>query len=151
MKVMRFTDLGLGGRGEVKSDINVTPLIAVLFVLLIILMLQFPIVGPGVDVRVPRAAHTVDKPDPRTHEVTVVAVAADRRIFLNYVPVREKDLAAKVSESLKGKKDKTVLFKGDEDAPYSTVMAAIDSLRKAQIKNISLIVRDERTTSGAER
>ena len=132
--MVRFTNLGLGGRGEIKSDINVTPLIAVLFVLLIVLMLYVPTSPNGVDVRVPRAANTVDKPDPRTHEVTVVAIAADRRIFLNYVPVWEKDLAAKVTESLQSKKDKTVLFKGDEDAPYSAVMAAMDSLRKAQIR-----------------
>jgi biopolymer transport protein ExbD len=115
-----------------------------------ILMLQFPIVSPGVDVRVPRAAHTVDKPDPATYEVTVVAIAADRRIFLNSVPVWEEDLAAKVTESLQSKKDKTVLFKGDEDVPYSVVVAAIESLRRARITNISLVVREERAPSGKE-
>lgn len=147
--MVRFTNLGLGGRGEIKSDINVTPLIAVLFVLLIILMLYVPTSPNLFDFRLPRATHTVDKPDPRTHAVTVVAIEADRRLFLNNVPVWEKDLAAKVTESLQSKKDKTVLLKGDEEAPYSAVMAAVDGLRKAQIKNISLIVREERGTSRA--
>jgi biopolymer transport protein ExbD len=145
--VVRFTNLGLGGRGEIKSDINVTPLIAVLVVLLIILMLYVPTWSHGPESWLPRATHTVDKPDPRMYAVTVVAILADRRLFVNRVPVREKDLAAKVTESLQSKKDKTVLLKGDEDTPYSAVMAAVDSLRKAQIKNISLIVREERGPS----
>lgn len=148
--VVRFTNLGLGGRGEIKSDINVTPLLAVLFVLLIILMLHVPPSPHGSDFRLPRATHTVDKPDPRTHGVTVVAIGADSRIFLNRVPIRERDLATKISESLENKKDKTVLFEGDEEAPYSTVMAAVDTLRKAQIKSISLIVREESGPSGTQ-
>lgn len=139
--MVRFTNLGLGGRGEIKSDINVTPLVAVLLVLLINLMLIVPTSRDGSGFRLPRAANTVDKPDPETHDVTVVAIAADRRIFVNYMPVHEEDLAAEVARSLESKKDKTVLFEGDEEAPYSAVMAAMDSLRKAQIKNVSLIVR----------
>jgi biopolymer transport protein ExbD len=147
--VVRFTNLGLGGRGEIKSDINVTPLIAVMLVLLINLMLIVPTSRDGSGLRIPPAANTVDKPDPETHDVTVVAITADRRIFLNDVPVREADLAANVAKSLDSKKDKTVLFEGDEEAPYSAVMAAVDILRKAQIKNISLIVREERGRSGS--
>jgi biopolymer transport protein ExbD len=93
-----------------------------------------------VDLRVPRAAHTVDTPDPATYEVTVIAIAADRRVFLNSVPVGEEDLAVEVAESLRSKKDKTVLLKADEDAPYSAVMAAIESLREAKINDVSLVV-----------
>ena len=86
--MVRFTNLGLGARGELKADINVAPLVAVVLVLVINLMILMPPSPGGTGLRLPRAANTVDKPDPSTHEVTVVAIAADRRIFLNYVPVR---------------------------------------------------------------
>ncbi|RPJ84759.1 MAG: biopolymer transporter ExbD [Acidobacteria bacterium] len=129
-------DVG-GASGGVKSDINVTPLVDVMLVLLIIMMLIAPMLQKGVDVKLPQAANTVDKPE--TQEQTVIAVAADKRMYLNSVPVREDDLRAKVQEVLETKKEKIVLIKGDEDAPYSAIMATMDRLREAQIENIGLI------------
>ena len=73
-------DLG-GAKGGVKSDINVTPLVDVMLVLLIIMMLIAPMLQKGVDVKLPTAANTVDKPE--TQEQTVVAVTADGRLHLN--------------------------------------------------------------------
>ncbi|MFB3853371.1 MAG: ExbD/TolR family protein [Vicinamibacterales bacterium] len=129
-------DVG-GASGGVKSDINVTPLVDVMLVLLIIMMLVAPMLQKGVDVKLPQAANTVDKPE--TQEQTVIAVAADKRMYLGSVPVREEDLRAKVQEVLETKKEKIVLIKGDEDAPYSAIMATMDRLREAQIENIGLI------------
>jgi biopolymer transport protein TolR len=129
-------DLG-GAQGGVKSDINVTPLVDVMLVLLIIMMLVAPMLQKGVDVKLPAAVNTVDKPE--TQEQTVIAIAADKRLYLNAVPVREDDLRQKVTEALEGKKEKIVLIKGDEDAPYSAIMAAMDKLREAQIENIGLV------------
>jgi len=129
-------DVG-GATGGVKSDINVTPLVDVMLVLLIIMMIVAPMLQKGVDVKLPQAANTVDKPE--TQEQTVIAVAADKRMYLNSVPVREDDLRAKVQEALESKKEKIVLIKGDEDAPYSAIMATMDRLREAQIENIGLI------------
>jgi len=151
--VVRFTNLGLGGSGEIKSDINVTPLVAVLLVILFDLMLIVPWHGGyGPEVRLPRAAHTVDKPDPYLFqfEGTMLTVNSRALIYLNSVPIHGKDLPAKVIKSIQSAKDKTVLLTADEDAPYSAVMAVIDSLRKAQIKNISLIVDKKRGPSGAQ-
>jgi len=138
-------DLG-GASGGVKSDINVTPLVDVMLVLLIIMMLVAPMLQKGVDVRLPQAANTVDKPE--TQEQTVIAVAADRRIYLNSVPVREDDLRVKVQEALETKKEKVVLIKGDEDAPYSAIMATMDRLREAQVENIGLIAEKRTGRAG---
>ncbi len=80
--------MDVGGAKTVKSDINVTPLVDVMLVLLIIMMLVAPMLQKGVDVKLPQAANTVDKPE--SQEQTVVAVAADRRLYLNSVPVREE-------------------------------------------------------------
>ena len=129
-------DLG-GAQGGVKSDINVTPLVDVMLVLLIIMMLVAPMLQKGVDVKLPVAENTADKPE--TQEQTVVAIKADRTLYLNGVPVREGDLRARVTEALDEKKTKIVLIKADEDAPYSSVMSTMDKLREAQIEDIGLI------------
>ncbi len=141
-------DVGGGGRGEVKSDINVTPLVDVMLVLLIIMMIVAPMLQKGVDVKLPQAANTVDKPE--TQEQTVIAITANKGIYVNAKPVREEELVQKVQESLESKKEKVVLIKGDEDAPYSAIMAAMDELRKAQIENVGLVAeRRARAAGGA--
>ncbi len=139
-------DVGGGSRGEVKSDINVTPLVDVMLVLLIIMMIVAPMLQKGVDVKLPQAANTVDKPE--TQEQTVIAITATKGIYLNAKPVREEELTQKVQESLESKKEKTVLIKGDEDAPYSAIMATMDQLRKAQIENIGLVAEKRARVAG---
>jgi biopolymer transport protein TolR len=127
----------LGKTGGVKSDINVTPLVDVMLVLLIIMMIVAPMLQKGVDVKLPTAANTADKPE--TQDQTVVAVTADGRLFLNSVEVPENDLVRRVTDALEAKKAKIVLIKADEDAPYGRVMAAMDSLRKAQVEDMGLV------------
>jgi len=129
-------DLG-GAKGGVKSDINVTPLVDVMLVLLIIMMIIAPMLQKGVDVRLPVAANTQDKPE--TQEQTVVAVSADGRMHLNQVAVPDRDMPQRVSDALDLKKERIVYLKADQDAPYGRVMAAFDALRKANVENIGLI------------
>jgi biopolymer transport protein ExbD len=129
-------DVG-GAKGGLKADINVTPLVDVMLVLLIIMMLVAPMLQKGVDVKLPQAANTSDKPD--TQEQTVVHVTADNRFFVNGVPVDRRDFADRVANVLEDTKERVVLIKGDTDAPYSAIMEAMDDLRKANIENVGLI------------
>jgi biopolymer transport protein ExbD len=137
---VRLNDVGVGDRGKVKSDINVVPLVAVLFVLLSVMMISVPTVHVGGGIRLPDAVYTVDKPNPDCGELTVVSIAADRSLYVNCRFVTEGEFAAKVTESLERNKDRVVLIKADEAAPYSAIMAAMDGLRRAQIANVSLVV-----------
>ena len=130
-------DVGGGGKDSLKSDINVTPLVDVMLVLLIIMMIIAPMLQKGVDVKLPTASNTTDKPE--TQDQTVVAVDASGRMFLQSLEVPENDLARKVTEYLETKKAKIVLIKADEDAPYGRVMAAMDALRKAQVEDMGLV------------
>ena len=107
-------DVG-GAKGGLKADINVTPLVDVMLVLLIIMMLIAPMLQKGVDVKLPQAANSVDKPE--TQDQIVVAITADKGMYVNAMPVREDDLRQKVQDALETKKEKIVLIKGDEDAP----------------------------------
>jgi biopolymer transport protein TolR len=129
-------DVG-GSKGGLKADINVTPLVDVMLVLLIIMMLIAPMLQQGVSVRLPQASNTADKPE--TQDQTVVAVTADKRLYLNGVPIQEGELQARIQTLMESKKEKVVLIKGDEEAPYSAIMNAMDRLREANIENIGLI------------
>jgi biopolymer transport protein TolR len=129
-------DVG-GAKGGLKADINVTPLVDVMLVLLIIMMLVAPMLQKGVDVKLPQAANTADKPE--TQEQTVLHVTADSRYFVNGVPVDKRDAADRIANVLEDKKEKVVLIKGDTDAPYSAIMEMMDDLRKANIENVGLI------------
>jgi len=129
-------DVG-GAKGGLKADINVTPLVDVMLVLLIIMMLIAPMLQKGVDVKLPLASNSADKPE--TQEQTVVAVDANKRFFLNSIPVREDDLTTQITAIMENRKEKVVLIKGDSEAPYSAIMNAMDKLRAANIENIGLI------------
>jgi biopolymer transport protein ExbD len=129
-------DMG-GGKGGPKSDINVTPLVDVMLVLLIIMMLIAPMLQKGVDVQLPEAGNTVDKPD--TQEQTVVAIDSANQFWVNGLQVSRVDFAERVKAALDDKTEKVVFIKGDQDASYSAIMQAMDDLRAAAIENIGLI------------
>jgi biopolymer transport protein TolR len=134
-------DLG-GAKGGVKSDINVTPLVDVMLVLLIIMMLVAPMLQQGVSVKLPTAVNTVDKPEVQGQ--TVIAIAKDKQVFLNAKPVQGGDLTTRITELLENQKDKIVLIKADEEVEYGAVMAAMDQLRQAGIEDIGLITERKR-------
>ena len=145
-------DVG-GTKGGVKSDINVTPLVDVMLVLLIIMMLIAPMLQQGAPVNKPEAANGVDKPD--TQDQTVVAVDSRGHFYVNAIPVADPvDLVPRVQRALEDKKEKVVYLKGDKDAKYSAIMDAMDAFRKAQIENIALITEPKNKpgqTSGGGR
>ena len=126
-----------GQQGGVKSDINVTPLVDVMLVLLIIMMLVAPMLQKGVDVRLPSAANTTDKPD--TQGQTVVGIQANKQLFLNSVPLRQVDLPTRVGDLMASQAEKVVLIKADEDVDYATVMETMDNLRMAGVEDMGLI------------
>ena len=128
----------IGGGGGVKSDINVTPLVDVMLVLLIIVMLVAPLVQQGVQLTLPVATNTADHPE--TPDQTTVQITSDRRFWINGGQVAEKELRILIEEALEGKKDKLVLIKADVEAEYSAVMFAMDELRAAGIEDMALIV-----------
>jgi biopolymer transport protein TolR len=138
-------DLG-GAKGGIKSDINVTPLVDVMLVLLIIMMLIAPMLQQGVSLRLPTATNTVDKPE--SQDQTVISIAANKEVYLNAKPVREADLAQKLTDILENKAEKIVLIKADEEVEYGAVMAVMDQLRQAAIEDVGLITEKLKVSGG---
>ena len=142
--------MNLGGGGGVKSDINVTPLVDVMLVLLIIMMIVAPLLQQGVSVKLPTATNTAEKPE--TQGQTVVAITADKRYFVNAVQVQQADMGRRINDLLDKAKEKVVIIKADEDVEYGAVMEAMDTLRAAGIEDMGLITETRRTaaTAGAQ-
>lgn len=138
-------DVG-GSKGGIKSDINVTPLVDVMLVLLIIMMIVAPLLQKGADVKLPMAANTSDKPE--TQEQTVLAIDRTDRYFVNGLPVRKEELRQKVEEALESKKERIILIKADVDARYSAVMDAMDELRASGIEDMGLITDPKARAGG---
>ena len=130
-------DVG-GARGGVKSDINVTPLVDVMLVLLIIVILVAPMLQKGVDVAMPEAINTQEKPD--TSDQTVVQVDRDNKLYVNGKPMASQaDAIARLTTIMETVKDKTLYLKGDKDAQYGAIMSMMDALRAAKIETVALI------------
>jgi biopolymer transport protein ExbD len=137
----------VGGSGEgPKSDINVTPLVDVMLVLLIIMMIVAPLLQQGVSLTLPIANNSSEKPE--TQEDTVVAITADGRFHLNGQPVQDGDLRRRVEEALELKNQRLLVLRADEDAAYSSVMQAMDELRSANIEDIGLITERRGSQQG---
>ncbi|HVG72841.1 MAG TPA: biopolymer transporter ExbD [Vicinamibacterales bacterium] len=138
----------LGGSSGIKSDINVTPLVDVMLVLLIIMMIVAPLLQQGVPVNLPIAANSSEKPE--TQDQTVVTIDRGKNVYLNAVPVPSGQLQSRVTTVLEDKSDKIVIIKADDETPYSAVMATMDELRAAGIEDMGLITDTRRKSSQAQ-
>jgi len=143
--------MDLGSKGSLKSDINVTPLVDVMLVLLIIMMLIAPMLRQD-PVTLPEADNAGEKPE--TQGQTIVAIDASSQFYVNRLRVTAGELVPRVQRALEDKKEKLVYVKGDKDAKYSAIMEAMDALRQAQIEDIALITEHKpepaaRTAGGA--
>jgi biopolymer transport protein TolR len=138
----------LGGSSGIKAEINVTPLVDVMLVLLIIMMIVAPLLQQGVPVTLPIAANSSEKPE--TQDQTVVTIDRGKNVYLNAVPVPSGQLQSRVTTVLEDKSDKIVIIKADDETPYSAVMDTMDELRAAGIEDMGLITDTRRKSSQAQ-
>lgn len=130
---------GSGGRGEVTSEINVTPMADVMLVLLIIFMVVTPMLQKGVNVEMAKTKNPTDMKEADKEDSVLVAVTRDGGYYLNQDRVAIDDLSSKVSDLLSGRLDKTIFLKGDFRAKYGDVVKVVDNLRAAGIDKIGLL------------
>jgi biopolymer transport protein TolR len=139
-------DVG-ASKGSLKADINVTPLVDVMLVLLIIMMLIAPMLQKGVAVQLPEASHGVVKPDSASQ--TVVAIDSANQFWVNGLQFSKSQFGERVKAALEDKAEKVVLIKADKDALYRAVMEAMDDLRRHGIEDIGLITEPKMTNPPA--
>ncbi len=133
--------------GGMNHEINITPLADVMLVLLIIVMLIAPLIQKGVDVVLPEAANTEDKPE--NDGQTILAVTAGGEFFVDNIQVAESDMLQAVRDALDRKLERVILIKADQDANYSSVMTVLDQLQRAGIEDIGLVTERKVGSGGA--
>ena len=124
---------------KVNSNINVTPMVDVMLVLLIIFMVITPMLNNKVTVDLPTAAAAVVMDDANKEDAVTVAVTRDGSTFLGGDRVTDEDLGAKVSAKLENKTTKEVFLRADNRANYGKVMDAIDGIRAAGVSQLGLL------------
>lgn len=117
-------------------DINVTPFIDVMLVLLIIFMVAAPLAT--VDIRVDLPASTA-KPQPRPEKPVYLTVKADKQLYVGETAVAESGLANMLDEQTGANKETTIFFQADKSVDYETMMHVMDTLRKAGYLKVGLV------------
>ncbi len=139
-------DVG-GSKGGVKADINVTPLVDVMLVLLIIMMVVAPMINQGASITLPTAANSTPKPD--TSDQTVVSIDSNGSYYVNAVgPITKEDVPQRLRDIFDATGQKIVFLKGDQDAAYGAIMDLMDALRRAQIDTVALITDKQQRSGG---
>jgi biopolymer transport protein TolR len=124
---------------KVNSNINVTPMVDVMLVLLIIFMVITPMLNNKVNVDLPKAAAAVVMEDANKEDAVVVAVTRDGKAFLGQDRVTLDDIGTKISAKLENKTNKEVFLRADSRANYGKVMDTIDGIRTAGVSQLGML------------
>ena len=133
----------------VLSEINVTPLVDVMLVLLIIFMIAAPMLHQGIQVALPKSQ--AERLKMTANDPLVISVSKDGIVYLMETPVHGSLLVEKLTPLLKSRQDQTVFVKGDHAAAYGKVVEVLDILRRGGIKQIGIVTEPVRTSTGGGR
>ncbi len=146
--------MGIAVRDEghkVSSNINVTPMVDVMLVLLIIFMVITPMLQNKVSVDMARVDNPVAMPDADKEDAIVVAITRDGAVFLGQNKIAVSDLGTEVANKLAGTPGRTIYIRADARAQYRAVEDAIDAVRTAGVDDVGLLTqKKEAGSAGGE-
>ena len=125
----------------VLSEINVTPLVDVMLVLLVIFMITAPMLHQGIEVALPKA--NAKNLQARVEDPLIVSINRDGIVYLGETPIHPTQLAERLTPVLQARQDKAVFLKGDRDVRYGAVVEVLDALRAGGIQNIGMITQND--------
>ncbi len=125
-----------GQRGQFVSQINVTPLVDVMLVLLVIFMVTAPIIQQGVEVNVPRVKAAAL---PGKEQQFVVSITHNQDVYLNDTRLSLDQLTEKLQAISGERRDREVFVRADEDVPYGVVIRTMAAIRAAGIENVGMV------------
>jgi biopolymer transport protein ExbD/biopolymer transport protein TolR len=142
---MAFT--GPNGRTQTSlAEINITPLVDVVLVLLIIFMVTAPVLQSGIEVAVPKTRTVKEITDERL----VININKDQEVFLGNDPVNINEIAAKIRQKIRDPLHQAIYVRADENVPFGAFATVMDAVKQSGITNVS-IVTQPLETHGAKR
>ncbi len=133
-----------GPGGGPTSDMNVTPLIDVLLVLLIIFMVITPMLQKGVSVDLAKTNNPVQMPDADKEDALLVAVTRDGKVFFGSDQISPDQLTNKIKDRLANRVDKRVFVKADARTKYGNVVEVVDNVRAAGVDQLGLLTEQRK-------
>jgi biopolymer transport protein TolR len=135
--------MAFGGSSKgVKNEINITPLVDVVLVLLIIFMVITPMLQRGKDVRLPEADKVDEKKD--ESDPLILSITSDKKIYVESDEVNEEGLSARIKGELAAAPGKRLQLKGDDRLKIGDVRHMMDVVRKAGAKGVALVVQEKK-------
>lgn len=119
------------------SEINVTPLVDVVLVLLIIFMLTAPILQSGIDVEVPKT-HTVKE---ISEERMVISIDREQKVFLGNDPININQIADRLKSKVRDPQRQSIYIRADENVPFGAFATVMDAVKQAGITNVSIVTQ----------
>jgi biopolymer transport protein ExbD/biopolymer transport protein TolR len=133
---MAFTSSN--GRTQTSlSDINITPLVDVVLVLLIIFMVTAPVLQSGIEVSVPKT-RTVKE---ITEERLVITIDKSQRVFLGNDPININEIAARLRQKIRDPQHQSVFLRSDENVPFGAFATVMDAVKQSGITNVSIVTQ----------
>jgi biopolymer transport protein TolR len=129
------------------SDINITPFVDVMLVLLVIFMVTAPVLQSGIEVNVPKTK-TVKA---ITQERLVISITKDQRVYLGNDPVNINEIPEKLHEKIRDPKGQSIFIRSDENVPFGAFATVMDAVKQAGITNVSIVTQPLTPTHGARR
>jgi biopolymer transport protein ExbD/biopolymer transport protein TolR len=132
---------------SVNSDINVTPMVDVMLVLLIIFMVITPMLQKGVSVTLAKTDNPIKMPEADKEDALIVAIMRDGKIYFNSDVVTADALTDKVKDRLANTSNKRIFVKADAGAKYGDVVAVVDDVRSAGVDQLGLLTEERKQGS----
>lgn len=133
---MAFT--AANGRTQTSlADINITPLVDVVLVLLIIFMVTAPVLQSGIEVNVPKTRSVKEI----TQERLVISINKKQRVFLGNDPININEIGDKLRQKIRDPRNQSIFVRADEDVPFGAFATVMDAVKQSGITNVSIVTQ----------
>jgi biopolymer transport protein ExbD/biopolymer transport protein TolR len=133
---MAFTTTN-GRTQSALADINITPLVDVVLVLLIIFMVTAPVLQSGIDVSVPKTKTVKEI----TEERMVISINKDQRVFLGNDPININEIGNRLRQRIRDPRQQSIFVRADENVPFGAFATVMDAVKQAGFANVSIVTQ----------